>query len=69
MKDAQNPLFTLLSRVDPFWLWHLWLVVLGLAVVARFTRIKSLVLTIVYVALSLAVQVIPSLLFGGAMGG
>ncbi len=69
IKDAQNPLFTLLSRIDPFWLWHLWLVVLGLAVVARFSRIKALVLTIVYVALSLAVQVIPSLLFGGAMGG
>jgi hypothetical protein len=69
MKDAQNPLFTLLSRIDPFWLWHLLLVVLGLAVVAKFSRKKAMVLTILYVGLSLAITVIPSLLVGGAMGG
>jgi hypothetical protein len=69
MKDAQNPLFTLLARIDPFWLWHLLLVVLGLSVVARFSRFKSLALTLVYVALSLAVTVIPSFLVGGLAGG
>lgn len=68
MKDAQNPMFTLLGRLEPFWLWHLLLVVLGLAVVARFSRKKSLVLTLIYVALSLVVTVIPSFLarLGGA---
>jgi hypothetical protein len=44
-------------------------VVLGLSVVARFSRFKSLVLTIIYVVLSLAITVIPSLLFGGVAGG
>jgi hypothetical protein len=69
MKDAQNPLFTLLGRLDPFWLWHLFLVVVGLAVAAHFSRMKSLVLTIVYAALTLAMTALPSLLFGGLAGG
>lgn len=68
MKDAQNPLFTLLGRLDPFWLWHLLLVVVGLSVAARFSRVKSLVLTLIYVAVSLAVMVLPTLLFGGLVG-
>ena len=72
MNDAQDPLFMLLRKVGPFWLWHLFLVVVGLAVAAHFSRKKSLVLTLVYAALSLAVAVIPvipSLLFGGGAGG
>jgi hypothetical protein len=69
LKDAQNPLFTLLGRLDPFWLWHLFLVVVGLSVVARFSRVKSLVLTIIYAALSLALMTLPTLLFGGLAGG
>lgn len=69
LKDARNPMFTLLGRLDPFWLWHLFLVVLGLAAVARFSRKKSLVLTLIYVALSLALTVIPSLLMGGGAAG
>jgi len=69
MKDTRNPLVMLLVQLDLFWLWHLLLVVLGLAVVARFSRVKSLVLTLIYAALSLALAVIPSLLFGGAAGG
>jgi uncharacterized membrane protein YhaH (DUF805 family) len=69
LKDAQNPLYMLLARIDPFWLWHLLLVVLGLSVVARFSRFKSLVLTLVYAALSLVITVVPSLLVGGLAGG
>jgi hypothetical protein len=69
MKDARNPLFMLLSRLEPFWLWHLLLVVLGLAVVARFSRKKALVVTVIYVVISLAVNVLPSVLFGSALGG
>jgi hypothetical protein len=67
-QDSRNPLVALLGRVDLFWLWHLLLVVGGLAVVARFSRSKSLVLTLVYTALSLAAIALPSLLFGGAAG-
>jgi hypothetical protein len=69
LKDAQNPMFTLLGRLEPFWLWHLLLVVLGLSVVARFSRKKSLVLALIYAVLSLAVTVIPSLLAGMFAGG
>jgi len=69
MKDAQNPLFTLLGRLDPFWLWHLFLVVVGLSVAAHFSRMKSLVLTLIYVVVSLAVTALPMLLFGGLAGG
>lgn len=72
MEDAANPLFMLLGRIDPFWLWHLLLVVLGLSVVTRFSRKKSMMLTLIYVVVSLIVvvlPVIPSILFGGAAGG
>jgi hypothetical protein len=69
MKDAQNPMFLLLGRLEPFWLWHLFLVLVGLAVAAGFSRKKSLVLTLIYGALSLAITVIPGLLFGGMAGG
>jgi hypothetical protein len=69
MKDAQNPLFMLLGRLDPFWLWHLFLVVVGLSVAAQFSRVKSLVLTIIYVVVSLAITALPTLLVGGLAGG
>jgi hypothetical protein len=39
------------------------------SVAARFSRVKSLVLTLVYVVVSLAVTVLPTLLFGGLTGG
>jgi hypothetical protein len=69
MQDARNPLFGLLGRIDLFWLWHMLLVMLGLSVVARFGRGKSLALTVVYAGLSLGLTVLPTLLFGGMMGG
>ncbi|MBE7468840.1 MAG: hypothetical protein DPW09_02295 [Anaerolineae bacterium] len=69
MQDARNPLFVLLSGIDLFWLWHLLLVVLGLAVAARLGRGKALLLTLVYAALALGITVLPTLLFGGMMGG
>ena len=69
MKDGRNPMVALLGQIDLFWLWHLLLVGLGLSVVARFSRLKALVLTLIYAVLSLAVVVLPTLLFGGASGG
>jgi len=69
VKDARNPLVTLLAQLDLFWLWHLLLVVLGLSVAARFSRVKSLILTLIYAALALALTTLPSLLFGGATVG
>jgi hypothetical protein len=69
LQDARNPLVVLLSQADLFWLWHLLLVVLGVAVVARFSRVKSVILTVVYAIVSLAVVVIPTMLFAGMAGG
>jgi hypothetical protein len=56
LKDGKNPLVALLGGIDPFWLWHLWLVAVGVSVLGR--------LTAVYAALSLLLLVLPSLLFG-----
>ncbi len=69
LQDARNPLFVLLSGLDLFWLWHLILVVLGVAVAARFGRGKALLLTLLYAVLSLGISVLPTLLFGGMMAG
>ena len=68
IQDARNPMFVLLGRIDLFWLWHMLLVMLGLSVVARFGRGKSLALTFVYAVLSLTLLVLPTFLFGGMMG-
>ena len=68
LEDAKNPIIPLLARFDLFWLWHLLLVVLGVAVVARISRSKSLLLTLIYVVLVLGMAVVPSLIaraFGG----
>jgi len=67
-KDSRNPMLSLLAGIDLFWLWHLLLVAVGLTVVARFGRVKATTLTLVYAALSLALVVLPSLLFGGMSG-
>jgi hypothetical protein len=69
MQDARNPWFVLLGGLDLFWLWHLLLVMLGVAVVARFGRGKALLLTLLYAALALALPVLPVLFFGGMMAG
>jgi hypothetical protein len=65
-RDGRNPLVALLGTIDLFWLWHLLLVVVGLSAVAHLSRSKSVVLTAMYVALTLAVAAVPTLLFRGA---
>jgi hypothetical protein len=67
LENAKNPLVPLLAKLDLFWMWHLFLIVIGLAVVARFGRGKSLILTLIYAALALGFAALPSLLFGGLM--
>ena len=68
MKDARSPLFVLLSNIDIFRLWHILLAVLGLSVVARISRGKSLILVVIYAILALGVMVGPTLLFSGMAG-
>jgi hypothetical protein len=68
MEDVKNPVYALLANLDLFWLWHLWLAVLGLALVSRMSRGKSLVLVMIYAVVVLGVMVGmmvgPSMLFG-----
>jgi Yip1 domain len=67
-EDSRKPLYSLLSGIDLFWLWHLLLVLVGLAVATRCRRSQALPLTLVYAALSLVVLAGPTLLFGGGGG-
>jgi hypothetical protein len=67
-QDARNPLFVLLSQMSLFWVWHLFLVVVGLSVAARFSQGKSLLLVLLYAILALGLTVLPTLLFGRMMG-
>ncbi len=68
MEDVKNPLYALLANLDLFWLWHLGLAVVGLAVVSRMSRGKSLVLVLIYAVIVLGamvgMMVGPSMLFG-----
>jgi hypothetical protein len=65
LQDSGQPLFTLLSSIDLFWLWHLVLVAVGLAAAARLRRGAAIGLTLIYAALTLAVQTLPAMLFRG----
>ncbi len=67
MQDAKNPLVPLLSKFEPFWVWHLVLVGIGVAVVARFGPAKSFSLTLIYALLTLAFAALPTFLFSGMM--
>ena len=69
LEDARNPLVPLLSSLDLFWLWHLLLVGLGLSMVARLSWGKSLGLTVLWMALTLGLTVLPSLIFSSGLGG
>ncbi len=57
LKDAANPMIPLLSFADIFWLWHLFLLVVGLAVATRFSRLKAFFIVLVYALLSIGVTV------------
>lgn len=69
IQNARNPLYLGLSRIDLFWLWHLLLIAVGLTVVARFSKGKAWLLTLLYAALVLGITVVPSFLVGQFMGG
>ena len=56
-----------LANIDLFWLWHLLLAVLGLSVVARISRGKSLILVVIYAVLAVSIFVFSILLFKGSL--
>lgn len=62
VQNAGNLLYGLLSQVDPFLVWHLILVGVGLAVSTRSTRLKTALGTVAYWAVTAVVGLAPSLL-------
>ena len=62
VQNAGNLLYGLLSQVDPFLVWHLILVGVGLAVSTRSTRLKTALGTVAYWAVTALVGLAPSLL-------
>ena len=61
-KDAANWLYGLLSQVDLFYLWHLILVIVGLAAVGRFSKTKATIVGVIYLAVTTSLSLIPTLL-------
>jgi hypothetical protein len=60
VKDSASWLYGLLAQVDLFLLWHLLLVGVGMAVLNRFGRTKAFFITLIYLAVALAVSLIPT---------
>ena len=64
-EDAANWLYSLLSQMDLFYLWHLILVIVGLAVVGRFSKTKATIVGLIYLAVTTALSLVPT--FVGSM--
>ena len=58
--DTANWLYVLLSQFDLFYLWHLILVVVGLAAVGRFSKTKATIVGLIYLAVTTALSLIPT---------
>jgi hypothetical protein len=59
-KDAANWLYGLLSQVDLFYLWHLILVIVGLAAVGRLSKVKATIVGLIYLAVTTALSLVPT---------
>jgi hypothetical protein len=60
-KDAANWLYGLLSQVDLFYLWHLILVIVGLAAVGRLSKVKATIVGLIYLAVTTSLSLVPTL--------
>jgi hypothetical protein len=60
-QDAANWLYVLLAQFDLFYLWHLILVIVGLAVVGRFSKTKASIVGLIYLAVTAALSLVPTL--------
>lgn len=61
-KDAANWLYVLLAQFDLFSLWHLVLVIVGLAAVGRLSKAKATIVGVIYLAATTALSLVPTLL-------
>ena len=66
LQDARNPMISLLSFADIFWIWHIILLTIGLAIATRFSRGKAFVIVLLYALLSIGLGVGATLLSAGA---
>jgi len=64
LKDSANPLIALLGFIDPFWIWHVILLIIGLSVVTKFSKTKSFFILLIYVLLSIGLATGRTLLGG-----
>jgi len=62
LKDAGNILIPILSRLDIFYIWNLVLLALGLAVMARFSRLKAALIILGYALLTMGISLGPVLI-------
>ena len=60
-KDAANWLYGLLSQFDLFYVWHLVLVIVGLAAVGRLSKTKATIVGLIYLAVTTALNLVPAL--------
>ena len=60
-KDTANWLYGLLSQFDLFYLWHLILVIVGLAAVGRFSKTKATIVGLIYLTVTTALSLAPTL--------
>jgi hypothetical protein len=58
-KDAANWLYSLLSQIDLFYLWHLILVIVGLAAVGRLSKTKATIVGLIYLAATTTLSLVP----------
>ncbi len=63
--DTRNPMITLLSYVDIFWIWHIILLIIGISVATKFSRVKALFIVFIYALLSIGLAVGMTTLSGG----
>lgn len=57
LADSRNPMIALLSFADIFWLWHIFLLVIGMAVATQFSKIKAFWIVLIYAAASIGLGV------------
>lgn len=64
LQDAGNPWIPVLGFVNIFWFWHIFLLIVGLSVIANISRFKAFWVVFIYTALAIGLAVVPTLLTG-----
>ena len=68
LQDSRSLQYALLSNLDPFVLWHLLLLAVGIAVATKMGRAKAAILAIVVFTVFMAFKIVPVALSAAVMG-